>query len=284
MDQFKIIRSTLPDNRGLYLRWDIAGKLDGQIMWSSDYQPVSDTDSDAAALHNAAAGMIAALEAAGIKINHAIGEYAASRHTLHFERAVNEHVVPAWRRLRSVAIHSKITHEAALKALASPIVRPNMTAHEAAASAARDAEIRDVVDSFPSHTAAYEWVMGSEGIDVLNAVAPWLHLTRFATLPDDAMRSEILQEFKVRKVGLEIANNRDDSQSSVHDPLRVTMDADKVRMLAKGLLHGRDIRGQAVESAARMLSDVAGFVHRVLGKDSVSDAFDFLIGRPLRNG
>lgn len=284
MDQFKITRSTLPDNRGTRVHWDIAGKLAGQLVWLSDYQPISDTDSGAAALDNAAAGMIAALEAAGTKINHAIGEYAPSRHAQHFERAVNEYVVPAWRRLRSVAIDAKIAHEAALKALASPIVRPNMTAQEAAASASRDAEIRGVVDSFPSHTAAYEWVMGSEGIDVLNAVAPWLHLTRFATLPDDAMRNAILQEFKLRKVGLDVANNRNDAHSSVRTPLRVTMDAKSVKMLAGGLLHGREIRGEAIESASRMLSDVAAFVHGVLGKDSVDEAFDLLIGRTLRNG
>lgn len=258
--------------RGPLIQWHDADRLVGSATWPDDFSAVAPD------LDNAAHALVNGMHAAGNELTAAVQRFKQqSDHEKQAGESIVRHVVPAFKRLREAALAARDAFNVATASLDAPIT-PEASQTPASAAVAHLAaqEIREIVDGIETHAAAYDWVIRSEGTDVLNAVAPFIHLTRFDRLPE--MRKAIIEEFRVRKMMRTVNNTRNDVHSTAADPLKVTMSDDTKRTLSTAEVGAVTIKGEAVESATRLLRDTIGFVHRAMGLQSEDEAFRVLMG------
>ncbi|BAB48061.1 hypothetical protein [Mesorhizobium japonicum] len=259
-------------SRGSLFQWNYNGSVIS-AFWPNEYSTMSpDIDAAASALNNGvlAAGNAVIGAAERLKRTDEIRDVSLE--------AIARYVAAPFRYLRDRAIDERNSVGISRNSLAQPIQIPNPTPFSIAADSLERQEVRRMLDGFDQIGEAFDWVMQSPGITVLNAVAPSIDLTIFSK--DQQLAGLIVEEFAIRKWARTIDNPSNDNLATAANPLKNKMSDDLVRDLAKARLDGLKLREQAVSDAEKLLLAVIAFASQA-GNLTPDEAFKMLMGQKV---
>ncbi|TPI79513.1 hypothetical protein [Mesorhizobium sp. B2-8-9] len=261
------------DTRGVLFNWSTPGG--GGVYswyWPNQYSGVaSDLDNAATSLATGLTAAAASIEAADKQFKQAndverVGAEACSRY-----------LGPGFRAVRQAAISERQTTAAVRYSLRQPLeatASPNGTAVDAI----QRVEIRQMLRSQFGNDlgAAYKWCVEG-GLNILNAVVPYIALTQFK---DDPQLIALLEnEFAIAKTIKFMSNDPSDNFSTPADPLQNRMSDESLRILATAKIDQIKQREEAVDMAAKLLVATINFTMQSANV-SDSQALDLLMGKP----
>lgn len=256
--------------RGSLFQWNYNGSV-MSAFWPNEYAATSpDVDSAAVNLNNGvmAAGSQVMGAAERLKKTDEINDVS--------REAIARYVAGPFRYLRDRAIDERNSVGIARNSLSQPIPVPNATPFSIASDSLERQEVRRMLDRFDQIGEAFDWIMKSNGITVLNAVAPSIGLTIFANDPQIA--ALVVEEFAIRKWARAIDNPANDALATAANPLKNKMSDDVVRDLAKARMGGLKLRGQAVADSEKLLLAVISFASQA-GNFTPDEALKVLLGQ-----
>ncbi|RVC63984.1 hypothetical protein [Mesorhizobium sp.] len=257
-------------SRGSLFQWSYNGSV-VSAFWPAGYSNVvPDVD-------NAATALNAGILAAGNEIAAAADRLKKTDeiHGVALE-AVSRFVAAPFRYLRDRAIADRDSVGMARASLRQPVERQSATPYSIAADSLERQEIRRTLDQFDQIGEAFDWVMKSTGLTVLNAIAPSIDLTIFAK--DKQLADLVQEEFAIRKTARLIDNSPDDIFATASQPLRNKADYDQIRNTAKARVGDLKVRESAVSDAEKLLIAVIAFTSQT-GNISADEAFRLLMGK-----
>jgi len=258
------------NEHGSLFQWNYNGSPIS-AFWPSEFADVvPDLDRSATGLNNGllAAGNAIAVQADRLKKTDEIHDVA--------RELIARFIAPAFRYFRDQAIVERDSVGMARNSLRQPIELASPTPYAIAADSLQRQEIRRMLDKFDQIGEAFDWVMKSNGIAVLNAICPVIDQTIFAK--DKQLADLLVDEFAVRKTARLIDNPSNDNQATAAQPMKNKMSDDVIRDLAKARVGGLKVRDEAVGYAEKLLVSVIAFTSQA-GNFTSDEAFQMLMGR-----
>ncbi|RWD31158.1 hypothetical protein [Mesorhizobium sp.] len=241
------------DTRGILLNWSAPGGGVYSWYWPAQYAGV------AGDLDNAATSLAAGITAASASIEAADKQFKQAGDVARVgAEACSRYCGPGFRAVRQAAISERQTTAAARYSLRQP-VEASATPNSTAVEAIQRAEIRQTLfrEFGTDLGGAFEWVMQSQGLDVLQAIVPAIDRTIF--VKDKQLSDLLAEEFAIRKTIKFTPNEPSDDFATPADPLKNKMDDSSIRLLAKAKVGRIKLREEAVDAASKLLVATINF-------------------------
>lgn len=259
------------DTRGILLNWSAPGGGVYSWYWPAEYAGV------AGDLDNAATSLAAGITAASASIDAADKQFKQAGDVERVAaEAVSRYVGPAWRATRQAAISERQTTASARYSLRQPL-EATASPNGNAADAIQRVEIRQMLRSQFGNDlgAAYKWCVEG-GLNILNAVVPYISLTQFK---DDPQLITLLEtEFAIARTIKVMSNEPSDKFATPADPLQNRMSDESLRIIAAGKIDQIKQREEAVGYAEKLLVATINFTTQAANLGD-TQALDLLFGK-----